>query len=50
MQATVEELAAKGGKIKFSACGKDQRKCVKVSVGMGTFAKAGENYMIVDGY
>lgn len=50
MQTTVEELARQGGRIKFSACGKDQRKCVKVNVGMGTFAKLGENYMIVDGY
>jgi hypothetical protein len=50
MQATVEELAAKGGKIKFGVCGNPMRKCVKVNVGMGTFAKAGENYMILDGY
>jgi prefoldin subunit 5 len=50
LQATVEELAAKGGKIKFNVCGNDRRKCVKVNVGMGTFAKAGENYMILDGY
>ncbi len=50
MQATVEELAAKGGKIKFSVCGDAKRKCAKVNIGMGTFAKAGENYMILDGY
>jgi hypothetical protein len=50
MQATVEELAAKGGKIKFGVCGNPMRKCVKVNIGMGTFAKAGENYMILDGY
>jgi len=50
MQATVDELAAKGGKIKFGVCGDAKRKCVKVNVGMGTFAKAGENYMILDGY
>jgi hypothetical protein len=50
LQATVEELAAKGGKIKFSVCGDAKRKCVKVNVGMGTFGKAGENYMIADGY
>ncbi len=50
LQATVDELAAKGGKIKLNVCGKDQRKCVKVNIGMGTFGKAGESYMILDGY
>ena len=40
LQATVEELAAKGGKIKFNVCGNDRRKCVKVNIGMGTFGKA----------
>jgi hypothetical protein len=50
MQAAVSELAAKGGRIKFSACGKDQRKCAKVNIGMGTFGKGGESYMILDGY
>jgi hypothetical protein len=50
LQATVGELAAKGGKIKLSECGKDKRKCVKVNIGMGTFGKAGESYMILDGY
>ena len=46
----MDELAAKGGKIKLNVCGKDQRKCVKVNIGMGTFGKAGESYMILDGY
>jgi len=50
LQAAVDELAAKGGKIKLNVCGKDQRKCVKVNIGMGTFGKAGESYMILDGY
>jgi len=50
LQATVNELAAKGGKIKLSECGNDKRKCVKVNIGMGTFGKAGESYMILDGY
>lgn len=50
MQATVAELAEKGGKIKFSECGKDKRKCAKVNLGMGTFGKGGENYMILEGY
>lgn len=50
LQATVDDLAAKGGKIKLNMCGKDQRKCVKVNIGMGTFGKAGETYMILDGY
>jgi prefoldin subunit 5 len=50
LQATVNDLAAKGGKIKFNVCGNDKRKCAKVNIGMGTFAKGGENYMILDGY
>lgn len=50
LQATLDELAAKGGKIKFGECGNDKRKCVKVNIGMGTFGKAGESYMIADGY
>lgn len=50
LQTTVEKLAQTGGRIKFNVCGKDQRKCVKVNMGMGTFGKAGESYMILDGY
>jgi hypothetical protein len=50
LQSTVAELARQGGRIKFNVCGKDQRKCVKVNMGMGTFGKGGENYMILDGY
>jgi len=50
LQATVDELGRQGGKIKLNLCGKDQRKCVKVNIGMGTFGKAGESYMILDGY
>jgi hypothetical protein len=46
----VDELVQKGGKIKFNVCGKEQRKCVKVNMGMGTFGKGGDNYMILDGY
>jgi hypothetical protein len=43
-------FTAKGAKITLSECGKDKRKCVKVNIGMGTFGKAGESYMILDGY
>jgi type II secretory pathway component PulL len=50
LQSAVDELVQKGGRIKFNVCGNDRRKCAKVNVGMGTFAKAGENYMILDGY
>jgi cell division protein FtsB len=50
LQSTVEELAQKGGRIKFSVCGNDKRKCVRVNVGMGTFAKGGDYYMILEGY
>lgn len=50
LQSSVAELARQGGRIKFNVCGKDQRKCVKVNMGMGTFGKGGENYMILDGY
>ena len=50
LQSAVDELVQKGGKIKFNVCGNDRRKCVKVNMGMGTFAKGGENYMILDGY
>jgi hypothetical protein len=48
LKSTVDELVRKGGRIKFNVC--DKRKCVKINVGMGTFAKGGENYMILDGY
>jgi hypothetical protein len=50
LQARADELTAKGAKITLSECGKDKRKCVKVNIGMGTFGKAGESYMILDGY
>jgi cell division protein FtsB len=50
LQSTVDELVQKGGRIKFNVCGNDRRKCAKVNLGMGTFAKGGENYMILDGY
>ncbi len=50
LQSTVAELARQGGRIKFNVCGNDRRKCAKVNLGMGTFAKGGENYMILDGY
>jgi hypothetical protein len=43
LQSTVDELVQKGGMIKFNVCGNDRRKCAKVNVGMGTFAKGGEN-------
>jgi hypothetical protein len=48
--ATADELSQKGGKIKFNQCGPDKRKCAKIKVGIGTFGKAGESYMILDGY
>jgi hypothetical protein len=50
VQATADQLTAKGAKITLSECGKDKRKCVKVNIGMGTFGEAGESYMILDGY
>jgi hypothetical protein len=50
LQARVDALTAKGGKIALSECGNDKRRCVKVNIGMGTFGKPGESYMIVDGY
>lgn len=36
LQATLDALAANGGKSKLNECrcGKDQRKCVKVNIGM----------------
>ena len=50
MQATADELAKKGGRIRVIACGEQKRKCVKVNPAAGTFGGAGETYMIVDGY
>jgi cell division protein FtsB len=50
LQARVDALTAKGGKIALSECGSDKRRCVKVNIGMGTFGKPGESYMILDGY
>ena len=50
MQTTVDELGQKGGKIKFNVCGDAKRKCVMVNVGMGTFSKGGDHYMILEGY
>ena len=50
LKSSVEDLARQGGRIKLNVCGNDRRKCAKVNMGMGTFSKGGENYMILDGY
>ena len=50
MQTAAEDLAQKGGKIKFNVCGDAKRKCVMVNVGMGTINKGSDSYMILDGY
>lgn len=52
LQASIEELNQRGGRVKLSTCGPRKHLCVLVDEAAGTFgdAKRGEVYMIAKGY
>ena len=53
LEATVADLAARGGKIQFLQCGNaDQKKrlCARVDTAAGQFGTKTETYMVLTGY
>ena len=55
LQASIEELTARGGRIKLNSCGNSgerKRLCVLVDQAAGRFgnAQSGDIYMIAKGY
>lgn len=52
LQASIEDLSQRGGRVKLSECGPRKHLCVLVDAAAGTFgdAQRGEMYMIAKGY
>lgn len=50
LRATVAELEALGGRLRFGTCGPEKRKCVRVDEKAGAFGSESERFMVLKGY
>jgi hypothetical protein len=52
LEASIEDLTERGGKLMLSSCGPTKRLCVFIDASAGKFgdAKLGENYWVAMGY
>lgn len=50
LEASVEQLVRRGGRVQLTDCGPQRRLCVAVDTAAGTYSRGSEQYMVIRGY